>query len=147
MHRIAFVLLILLGLALAACGSDEPASTPDAELSLTATDIAYDTHRLEALVGQRVTVTLNNEGALVHDFSIMEMPHTGKVVAGHMDEEMAGHDMSNMEEEPEIHVASPAGESNTVEFTPAEAGEYEYFCTVPGHKEAGMSGALVVTAP
>jgi uncharacterized cupredoxin-like copper-binding protein len=135
----------LLALALAACGSGE-STPPEADLSLTATDIAYDTLRLEAQVGQKVTVTLNNEGALVHDFSIMEMPHTGEVVAGHTDEETAGHDMGDTED-PEVHVASPAGGSNTVEFTPAEAGEYEYFCTVPGHREAGMSGTLVVTAP
>ncbi len=147
MNRIAFALLSLLALALAACSSAEPTPIPAADLSLTATDIAYDTNRLEALVGQRMTVTLNNEGALTHDFSIMQMPHTGEVAAHEADEVMADHDMSNMEVEPEIHVASPPGGANSVEFIPSEAGEYEFFCTVPGHKEAGMTGTLVVTAP
>ena len=27
----------------------------------------------------------------------------------------------------------------------APAGEYEYYCNVPGHKEAGMVGTLIVT--
>ena len=44
-----------------------------------------------------------------------------------------------------IDVAVPPGE--TVEVTiPADAapGEYEFYCKVPGHKEAGMAGTLVV---
>ena len=146
MKRLTFVLLIVLVAALAACGSAEPTPMPQAQLSLTATDIAYDMNRLEAKVGQPVVVTLHNEGALVHDFSIMEMPHAGEVMAEEGEGGM-GHDMSNMTMEPEIHVASPVGESLTVEFTPTQAGEYEFFCTVAGHKEAGMVGTLVVTAP
>ena len=144
--RLAFVLLIVLVAALAACGSAAPTPMPKAQLSLTATDIAYDMNRLEAKVGQPVVVTLNNEGLLEHDFSIMNMPVTGEVVAEEGEGEM-DHDMSNMTMDPEIHVASPVGESLTVEFTPAMPGEYKYFCTVAGHKEAGMEGKLVVTAP
>ena len=145
--RLAAVLLIF-GLAfLAACGSDEPTMVPPVSLELTATDIAFDTTRLEVMAGQPVRLTLNNEGALEHDFSIMEMPLMGDVMADEMEEEMAGHDMSGMEEEPEIHVAAPMNGSNTIEFTPSEPGEYTYFCTVAGHKEAGMMGTLVVQAP
>jgi len=82
----------------------------------------------------------------VFKFSIMEMPHTGEGVAGHTDEETAGHDMGDIEE-PEVHGASPAGANNSVKFTPSEPGEYELLCTVPGHKEAGMTGTLAVAAP
>ena len=39
------------------------------------------------------------------------------------------------------------GDSLNVEFTPSTPGEYEFFCTVAGHKEAGMVGTLIVTAP
>jgi uncharacterized cupredoxin-like copper-binding protein len=144
--RLAFVLLIVLVAALAACGSAEPAPMPKTELSLTATDIAYDTSRLEAKAGQPVVLTLHNEGVLEHDFSIMEMPHAGEVMAEEA-EHGTGHDMSGMTMDPEIHVASPVGESLAVEFTPTQPGEYEFFCTVAGHKEANMVGTLVVTAP
>lgn len=141
------VVFMLVALFLAACGSDEPTPVPTVSLSLTATDIAYDTTRLEVTAGQPVRLTLNNEGALEHDFSIMAMPLTGDVLAEEMADEMAGHDMSSMEEEPEIHVAALTDGSNTIEFTPSEPGEYTYFCTVEGHKEAGMVGTLVVQAP
>ncbi len=37
-----------------------------------------------------------------------------------------------------------SGPSATVEFTPAQAGEFEYYCAVPGHREGGMIGTLTV---
>lgn len=38
-----------------------------------------------------------------------------------------------------------SGETDTVIFaTPAEAGEYTYLCTFPGHYLMGMKGTLVV---
>lgn len=37
------------------------------------------------------------------------------------------------------------GESETIEFTaPAEAGNYEFLCSFPGHAPAGMKGVMVV---
>ena len=148
MKRI-IVVVVLLATAgvLAACSSAETDAVPTAEFTLTATDIAYDVNRLEVVAGQPVRVTLRNNGALEHDFSIMEMPHTGDVLAEEAEGGMAGHDMSNMSMDPEIHVASPMGDSLSVEFTPTTPGEYEFFCTAAGHKEAGMVGTLIVTAP
>ncbi len=37
-----------------------------------------------------------------------------------------------------------AGESDTVEFVVDKAGEYEFYCSVPGHRAAGMKGAFIV---
>lgn len=147
MRRLVLVLLVVLALALVACGSSEPTPVPTVALSLTATDIAYDTNRIEVMAGQPVKLTLHNEGALEHDFSIMEIPHTGQVMAEENEEAMGGHDMSNMAMDPEVHVATPMGEGLSVEFTPSTPGEYEFFCTTAGHKEAGMVGTLVVLAP
>lgn len=146
MKRLAGFLVILLLLTLAACGSAEPTPLPKLSLSLLATDIAYDKDQLEVMAGQPVRIMLNNEGALEHDFSIMEIPHLGEVMAEEMEEEM-GHDMSTMEMDPEVHVAAPIGGRSSVEFTPSTPGEYEFFCTTAGHKEAGMKGMLVVQAP
>ena len=36
------------------------------------------------------------------------------------------------------------GESGTVSFVPASAGTYYYICAVPGHRELGMEGKIVV---
>lgn len=147
--RFAVIMLLVLGtLVLAACSSQGSATTPPepVDVTLTTTDIAYDKNRIEVVAGRPVSLTLHNTGALEHDFSIVEMPHTGEVASTEMDDEMAGHDMSNMPEM-DIHVAAPTDQSNTIEFTPTTPGEYEYYCTVAGHKEAGMVGMLVVQAP
>lgn len=37
-----------------------------------------------------------------------------------------------------------AGEESTVEFVAEEAGEFEYYCSVPGHRAAGMWGYFIV---
>jgi predicted amidohydrolase YtcJ len=60
---------------------------------------------------------------LEHDFSIMEISHTGEVMAEEMHDEESEHDMSNMEMDPAVHVAASSGGSHSVEFTPSEAGE------------------------
>ena len=36
------------------------------------------------------------------------------------------------------------GESGTSEFIPSEEGTYYYICTVPGHREQGMVGEIIV---
>ncbi len=148
MKRIIVVVFLLAAAGvLAACSSAETDTVSMTEFTLTATDIAYDVNRLEAVAGQPVRITMRNEGALEHDFSIMEMPHMGEVIAEEAEGGMAGHDMGDMDMEPEVHIAPPMGESLNVEFTPSTPGEYEFFCTVAGHKEAGMVGTLIVTAP
>ena len=146
MKKITLLLLLaIVSVGLVACGgAAEPTPLPTAELNLVATDIAYDERYFEVLAGQPVKVTLQNEGALEHDFSIMEIPHSGEVMAEEMHDGESGHDMSNMEMDPEVHVAAGPGGSYSVEFTPSQAGEYVYFCTVPGHKDAGMAGTLLV---
>lgn len=144
MKRTILLVIILLALALVACGGGEEEAGEEA-VTVAARDIAFDRERIEATAGEPVQVTLANEGALDHDFSIAEIPLSGEA---HADgEEMDGHDMAVDEAELDVHVAAGPGHSATVTFTPAEPGEYAYFCTVPGHKEAGMVGTLVVAAP
>lgn len=145
-------LLLTLALSLliltAACSPATPATTaPPLEFTLTATDIAYDQTQLQAIVGQPVKLTLRNDGALEHDFSIAQIPLTGEVTANMEAGEHTGeHDMSHMSETPDLHIAAAQAGSSTIEFTPSEPGEYPFYCTVAGHKEAGMVGTLVVTA-
>ena len=64
-----------------------------------------------------MTVTLENTGASVHNFNIDELNiHSGDI---------------------------QPGQSTTVTIN-AAAGSYQYYCSIPGHKEAGMVGTLTV---
>lgn len=143
----AVMLLISVAFLLAACSPAESTGAPvEPELiSLVATDIAFDKTQLEGDAGRPIRITLENKGVLEHDFSIVEIATTGEVTEE--SEEQADHDMGHVEEEPDVHVAATSGTSSTIEFTPAEAGQYEYYCTVSGHREAGMVGTLTVSEP
>jgi plastocyanin len=85
------------------------------ELSVIARDIYWETAELSAPAGT-VTLTITNEGAALHDFVIDAL---------------------------DIKVDLPPGGTQTVEVD-LPAGTYEFYCSIPGHKEAGMVGTLVV---
>ncbi len=107
-------LAISLALIASACGRDGGGQT----LAVTGTDgLAFEPSRLSASPGE-VTVELSAEDADRHTFTIEELG----------DREV---------------VEASAGEtgSGTVELEP---GTYTFFCSVPGHREAGMEGELTV---
>ncbi len=39
------------------------------------------------------------------------------------------------------------GQSDTIEFVADRAGEFEFYCGVPGHRQAGMVGRFIVVDP
>ncbi len=43
-----------------------------------------------------------------------------------------------------IHVNLGRGENKVIRVNLLEKGEYEYYCAIPGHREAGMKGLLIV---
>lgn len=80
--------------------------------------LAYDTSELTASAGE-VTVDFTNDSETGHN---VVFERDGQQVAG-----------------TEVITASSA----TVSFN-AEPGEYRFYCSVPGHAEAGMEGTLTV---
>ena len=71
-------------------------------------------------VGDRVRITVINGDPTLHDLNIDAFnAHTGELVG--------------------------AEQTATVEFVATQAGMYEYYCSVPGHREVGMKGMLTVT--
>ena len=93
---------------------------------LIAIDIGWELGDLSTLAGDAVTLTVTpgttfemiSEGAAEHDFTVDALA-----------------------------VNVPVAPGDTVEVTiPEDAapGEYEFYCSVPGHKAAGMVGTLVV---
>jgi plastocyanin len=83
---------------------------------ITIADFSYAPITLTAQAGQPVNLTVRNQGALPHTFTI-----TGVVDSGTLQ----------------------AGAQAAVNFTPSQAGTLTYFCTI--HGQATMSGTLTVS--
>jgi uncharacterized cupredoxin-like copper-binding protein len=98
----------------AAGGAGTPAAGGATTIELQ--DIKFEPAQFSVPANTPTTITLTNTGAAPHNFSITEL---------NIDEDLA------------------PGETKEIEIN-AAAGEYEYFCDVPGHKAAGMVGTLTV---
>jgi plastocyanin len=101
-------------------GEKSPVNGPGGTLQLAAspTDIAYDTKELSSASGE-VTIDFTNPAPLEHDVAIEK---DGKEIAG-------------------SELIAEGKTSVTADLAP---GSYTFYCTVPGHREAGMEGTLTV---
>jgi len=43
-----------------------------------------------------------------------------------------------------LHLHVPPKSQNQIKFIPLETGQYQFYCTIPGHREAGMTGIMKV---
>jgi plastocyanin len=135
--------LLLAGGLLAACGSDNDSmgaadGAPDSmgdmdgmadghgessevvegarEIAVGASSFAFDPDEIEVTVSEDVAIVLTSTDIL-HDFTIDDL---------------------------DAHVAAAAGETATGGLRADEPGSYTFYCTVQGHRSAGMEGTLVV---
>lgn len=87
--------------------------------------------------GEQVRFRLKNDGALDHEFFL----GTPEEIEEHADMMKAMPDMKH--DEPLAKRFGPKeGGSIVVKFT--EVGEFEFACLIPGHREAGMKGKIIV---
>jgi len=133
---------IAIGAALLAACSSGPEPL---EVTLQAAEFRFEPSSVEVTAGQQVTVTMQNMGTVEHDFVIQEIPVEQS--AAESESATPGHTMDEMEVEPAVHTGAMAGMSASVSFVPTKPGTYEFFCAIPGHKEAGMVGTLIVREP
>lgn len=89
-------------------------------VAMTASEFKFTPTSAQVPVGQKVTFTLTNTGVVEHDLTI---PGTG------------------------FAISANAGQTTTGEFTFDKPGVFDFFCSIPGHKDAGMKGTLTVVDP
>ena len=89
-------------------------------VSITASEFKFSPNIIQVPVGQKISLTLNNSGSVEHDLTI---PGAG------------------------FSLPARAGQSATGEFTFDKPGVFEFICSIPGHKDAGMKGTLTVVDP
>jgi uncharacterized cupredoxin-like copper-binding protein len=92
--------------------------------------------------GSPVQVTLTNKGTADHDFVIAGMPAKNIDDDTRRGSQDSGHDHSA--EAGVIAGHAKPGATARIWFTPVERGRYEFYCSVTGHREAGMVGTLTV---
>ncbi|MGH9223446.1 MAG: cupredoxin domain-containing protein [Acidimicrobiales bacterium] len=119
--------------ALSACGGDEPARTqagapvaghggaspvaPGARhIEVTARSFVLGPGEISAKVGEDLAIVLSSRDSQ-HDFIIDELG---------------------------AHVAADAGSTAIGGFRATAPGRYAFYCSVAGHRQAGMEGVLVV---
>lgn len=128
--------VLLFATFLSACAGG-PAPT---KVTVTMTEFGFEPKTISVTAGSPVELTLVNEGAVEHDF-VVEVIAVTDVSSSNTGE----HHMSTEEHsEYDLHTSTAAGETSTLAFTPTEAGTYQIICSVPGHKDAGMTGELIV---
>jgi plastocyanin len=99
-------------------GDDEAAPVAEGarEVEVAARSFQFEPSEIRAEAGEDLAVVLTSEDVL-HDFTIDEL---------------------------DAHVAAEADETETGGVRAAESGRYAFYCSVPGHRSAGMEGTLVV---
>jgi len=129
--------MILFSILLSGCAARV---RPVTEILIEETDFAYAPSDFIVPAGRPVTVTLHNSGLVEHDFVVDNIVVTDVVAtdAGSTAEHHMGGAVFD------LHVSALPGNTSTITFTALEAGVYQIFCSVPGHKEAGMVGQLTV---
>ncbi len=122
---LTFAALFAGSILLGACGDDDSAwrsgdANPVADgarrIEVTGEDFAFDPEQLTAVAGEDLLIALTSVDML-HDFAIDEL---------------------------DVHIG--ANRDDTVEgaLTAAEPGTYTFYCSVPGHRSAGMEGIFTV---
>ena len=93
--------------------------------------------------GNAIELTLRSEDAVEHDFIV-----EGAGPFGSAFDQSGGHDHDEEEFDEDLHIAhASAGDEAVSLFTISEPGIYEVYCSIPGHREAGMVGYLAVVEP
>ncbi len=89
----------------------------EAGIAMRLADLSFDPPQLTVRAGETVRLMLENPDRVPHTFDIAELG---------------------------VSVRLAPGQSAPLEFEVEESGTYIFFCAVPGHREAGMEGVLVV---
>ncbi len=133
---------LVLALFLTGCAGAAPSEAGATEITVKATDFGYRPSSITVAVGLPVTINLENEGAVEHDFVVDKI--SVKDVEASETGPAAHHQMGHDEATYDLHFYAKAGDSATLQFTALEPGTYKIYCTIEGHEAAGMIGELIV---
>ncbi len=97
--------------------SAPPVAPAVVELTVEAGDLWFSPNEIELAADGTTTLTLVDTGFITHNLTVDELG---------------------------LLIVAPRGGSGTVEIVDPPPGTYEFYCSISGHREAGMSGTLIV---
>lgn len=101
-------------------------------IQIDAKDYKYNPVEFKIKNEQQVTINFKNTGAVEHDIQIDGLE------AEIINMESHRHGAEG------IHIHAMPGEQSSITFKALKTGVFEYYCTLPGHKESGMIGSISV---
>ena len=127
------------GLFMAACGSESPATQndtadrPNTVVAAGTDRLAFEPDKFVIPAGKEVTLKLT-AGFIDHDFVVEGAAEFGTAKGGH-----------RAEDSEDLHVAhADRGKTVTATFRIDKSGTYTVYCSIPGHRDAGMVASLKV---
>ena len=117
------------------------AAPKDALYLVEMTNFAFTPAVLEVNAGEVLEIAIQNIEPLLHDFTI------DKIDADVHISYLGGtgqHAHAEAERDADVHFALTEPGTGVVHIKIHEPGEYVIYCSVPGHREAGMEGTLIV---
>ncbi len=99
-------------------GSGSPVGEHARRVPISAWSFAFDPADMTVKVGEEIAIVLTSEDSL-HDVTVDEV---------------------------DAHVSAGKGETAVGGFRAEQPGRYTFYCSVTGHRDAGMKGVLVVKA-
>jgi uncharacterized cupredoxin-like copper-binding protein len=97
----------------------------------------YLPDRLEIKRGEQVKFMLRNNGALDHEFILATTAENLK----HAEEMKKNPEMEH--DDPNAKRLAPK-KTNEIVWKFTKTGQFEFGCLIPGHREAGMTGTVIV---
>lgn len=146
---VAIVLVLLASLVLVACGSSSSSSSESTGSETTTEESGAAAGGEENEGGEAAggggTLAIEAASSGLAYTSKTATAKAGSVTVDFTNPQSVGHDVaienSKGEVVGETEITTEGESSTTVELEP---GTYKFFCTVPGHREAGMEGTLTV---
>ncbi len=135
MRNIVVVIALALAVLLTACAGE---NSPTTHLKIDMSEFMFTPTNYTVPAAQEITIELKNSGSIKHDFIILKK---GITIQGSFNQEKQKDDIY-------FHAILESEKEGAFTFTaPAEAGEYQIICGIPGHFQAGMIARLTVVAP
>lgn len=95
-----------------------PPTSEVKEIMVVGTEFSFSPALITVKAGEKVKLTYKNQGGTSHNLVIEGLGIRTNTIGN--------------------------GQTDTIEFTALDSGTYTFFCSVPGHRAAGMIGELKI---